>query len=72
MDGDPVLDALRRAVERAPDDVALRTHLAEQLLAAGLAAEAIGHAARLLAEDPADASRQALMRAAIAGANDPA
>ncbi|WP_088282491.1 hypothetical protein [Kineosporia sp. A_224] len=41
MTDEPTLIAsLRRAVAAAPDDVPLRLHLAEQLVAAGLGAQA--------------------------------
>jgi AAA+ superfamily predicted ATPase len=69
MDPGSVLDSLRRAVAREPADVALRAHLAEQLLAAGLAQEAVGHLGTLLAGDPGDLRYQALMRAALAGSD---
>jgi SpoVK/Ycf46/Vps4 family AAA+-type ATPase len=43
-DDDGALAALRRAVARLPDDPALRLHLAELLLTAGEAEEALAHA----------------------------
>lgn len=64
MDLARLLDSLRRAVDRAPDDDVLRAHLAELLLHAGDAHEAIGHLGRLLAADPADPHILALMRRA--------
>lgn len=47
-----LLDSLRTAVEAAPDDLALRMHLARMLSEAGESAEAIRHAAAVLQRDP--------------------
>jgi SpoVK/Ycf46/Vps4 family AAA+-type ATPase len=64
-DPDPALiGGLRAAVEADPGNHALRTHLAELLVAAGEAAEAIDHAAAVLADVPDD--RAALAQAAAA------
>jgi AAA+ superfamily predicted ATPase len=71
MDHARLLDSLRRAVERAPQDAALRAHLAELLVQAGLAEEAIGHVGLLLAGEPGNPTYLALMRAAIAGGAPP-
>lgn len=61
---DPLIDSLRRAVERAPDDALLRLHLAEKLLAAGAADDAIAECATVLALEPAsDQARQLMARA---------
>jgi AAA+ superfamily predicted ATPase len=49
-----LLDSLRTAVEAAPDDLALRLHLARLLAQAGENAEAIRHAAIILQSDPTD------------------
>ncbi|NII39429.1 SpoVK/Ycf46/Vps4 family AAA+-type ATPase [Curtobacterium flaccumfaciens] len=62
---DPLLDALRRAVQAAPDDVALRVHLGQLLLDAGRTEEATAEAAAALATAPADSSAAALMLAAL-------
>ena len=62
---DALIDSLTAAVTARPDDVPLRRHLAELLVAAGRPAEAIGHAAQLLARDPADPAAQRLMAAAL-------
>jgi AAA+ superfamily predicted ATPase len=71
-DVDPTLiDSLRAAVADRPDDIPLRVHLAELLLAAQSRDEAIGHLARALASDPHDVGVRALMARAIAG-GDPA
>ncbi|QFG24923.1 AAA family ATPase [Actinomadura sp. WMMB 499] len=49
------LDALRQAVEVSPDNLPLRRHLAEQLLAAGLLMDAEGQYREALALAPGDA-----------------
>ena len=49
MDLGRLLDSLRRAVAREPDDTVLRAHLAGLLVRAGLGAEAVGHLGLLLA-----------------------
>jgi SpoVK/Ycf46/Vps4 family AAA+-type ATPase len=71
VDDTALLDSLRRAVARDPDDVVLRAHLARALIDAGLGQEAVGHVAALLAEQPSDAGYQALMRAAMADPGPP-
>ena len=54
MRGDPsVIAALESALEQAPDDVAVRLHLAGLLLEAERPADAGGHARHVLARDPA-------------------
>ncbi|HEY2673020.1 MAG TPA: tetratricopeptide repeat protein [Rugosimonospora sp.] len=62
-----LIDSLRAAVADRPDDVPLRVHLAELLLAAQRRDEAIEQLARALASDPQDAGVRALMARAIAG-----
>lgn len=52
MSSDPLLASLRSAVEAAPDDVALRVHLAQLLVGIGLFDEAIVDAAGALIHDP--------------------
>ena len=52
MASDSLLTSLRTAVEAAPDDVALRMHLAQMLAAEGNSAEAVRHAAGVLQRDP--------------------
>jgi len=52
---DELLASLRAAVEAAPDDVALRLHLADLLAAAGLREEAVREAAQVLVRDPQNA-----------------
>ena len=68
---DALIDSLTAAVAARPDDVALRLHLAELLIGAGRAGEAIGHAAQVLARDPANEAAQRLMTAALPGAAPP-
>lgn len=65
MDEWALLDSLRRAVVREPSDSVLRTHLVRALIEAGMGQEAVGHVARLLAEDPADPEYLGLMRRAL-------
>ena len=49
---DAVLASLEAAVSARPDDVPLRLHLAELLLAAGRTSDAVRHASTALAADP--------------------
>ena len=67
MDGSPLIDSLRKAVEAAPQDVPLRLHLAGLLLGAGATAEAISHLAMVLAADPTCAEALDLMHRAVGG-----
>lgn len=62
---DPLIDSLSRAVEAAPDDVRLRTHLAGLLVSAGRGPEAVTHCAIALQHDPADEDARALMSRAL-------
>lgn len=61
MTDDPLVESLEAAVAAAPDDLVLRRHLAEVLVARGRGAEAVGHCARLLAVDPGDDAARRLM-----------
>ena len=72
MDLGRLLESLRRAVAREPDDTVLRAHLAGLLVRAGLGGEAVGHLGLLLAGDPGNTEYQSLMRLAIRPATDPA
>src|SRR5882757_7746750 len=63
----PIIASLRRALESAPEDVALRLHLAEQLIAHEDYAEAVREAAAVLAIDPTSADALALMNRAAGG-----
>lgn len=67
MDGSPLIDSLRKAVEAAPQDVPLRLHLAGLLLDAGASAEAISHLGLVLSGDPACAEALELMQRAMGG-----
>ncbi|MGA8114395.1 MAG: tetratricopeptide repeat protein [Actinocatenispora sp.] len=60
-----LIESLATAVRACPDDLRLRLHLAELLVAAGRNGEAITHVSVLLQQDPQDEKAQALMRAAI-------
>ena len=71
MSDSPLIDSLRAAVEARPDDLPLRLHLAELLVGAGRGAEAIGHAAQVLAREPGNATAQQLMTAALGGPATP-
>ncbi|WP_430785698.1 AAA family ATPase [Actinoplanes sp. G11-F43] len=65
---DALINSLAAAVEARPDDPTLRLHLAELLVAAGRGAEAIGHAAQVLAREPGNTAAQHLMGRALGGA----
>jgi AAA+ superfamily predicted ATPase len=57
MDAEPgLIESLRNAVSALPDDLGLRLHLASQLLAAGLRAEAVSQLGAVLQADPANAA----------------
>ena len=62
---DPLIASLTRAVEAAPDDVRLRTHLAELLIGIGRGAEAVTHCAIALQHAPTDDAARALMARAL-------
>src|SRR3954454_21529533 len=65
MSDSPLIDSLSAAVEARPDDLTLRLHLAELLVGAGRGAEAIGHAAQVLAREPGNETAQRLMTTAL-------
>jgi SpoVK/Ycf46/Vps4 family AAA+-type ATPase len=67
----PLLDSLRRAVGAAPDDVALRLHLAQLLLEAQQLSEAVTMVAVALQREPGNLEAQQLMARAI-GVSAPA
>jgi hypothetical protein len=69
---DALIESLRRAVEAAPDDVALRVHLADLLVQAGLTEEAVRDAAAALQRDPTDQAAQQVMGRAMAKPRGPA
>jgi SpoVK/Ycf46/Vps4 family AAA+-type ATPase len=62
---DAVMASLEAAVEARPDDIALRVHLAELLVAAGRRSDAIRHAAAALGVDPDSNAARAAMNAAM-------
>src|SRR6185295_14903800 len=72
MSDSPLIDSLTAAVEARPDDLTLRLHLAELLVGAGRGAEAIGHAAQVLAREPGNETAQRLMTSALGGPAQPA
>jgi SpoVK/Ycf46/Vps4 family AAA+-type ATPase len=65
---DALIESLRRAVEAAPDDLALRLHLAELLVGAGRGDEAVAHLGLVLAAEPDNANARTLMARAVGGA----
>ncbi|MFI5890312.1 AAA family ATPase [Actinoplanes sp. NPDC051513] len=67
MSDSPLIDSLSAAVEARPDDLTLRLHLAELLVGAGRGAEAIGHAAQVLAREPGNEAARRLMANALGG-----
>ena len=62
---DLLIDSLTRAVEAAPDDVRLRTHLAELLVEADRNAEAVTHCAVALQYAPTDERARTIMARAL-------
>ena len=68
----PLIASLRRAVEAAPADVPLRLHLAELLLGADRAEEAVPHLGVALGQEPTSAQALELMRRALAAPAEPA
>ncbi len=62
---EPLIASLQAALQARPDDLPLRLHLAELLLANGNTAEAISHAARALQQDPSNEAAKALMGRAL-------
>lgn len=63
---DALITSLTTAVEAAPNDLPLRLHLADLLVAAGRGPEAVAHVATVLANNPASEQALALMAAALA------
>lgn len=62
---DPLLDSLRQAVERSPEDVPLRLHLSRLLIGAGEHGDAIRHLGLLLQLDPTSTEALELMGQAL-------
>jgi AAA+ superfamily predicted ATPase len=56
-----VIESLRKAVESMPDDLPLRLHLAQMLVASGQRDEAVRHVGVILQRDPANADALALL-----------
>jgi SpoVK/Ycf46/Vps4 family AAA+-type ATPase len=67
-----LLDSLRRAVEAAPADVALRLHLAELLIDRGDATEAVTHLGVVLQQEPTSEQARNLLARATDAASEPA
>lgn len=61
----PLIESLSRAVESAPDDVPLRLHLADLLIADGQQDAAITHCAAALQRDPGSAAAREVMGRAM-------
>jgi SpoVK/Ycf46/Vps4 family AAA+-type ATPase len=62
---EPLIASLQAALEVRPDDLPLRLHLADLLLANGNTAEAISHAAQALQQDPSNEAAKVLMARAL-------
>ena len=67
-----LIAGLERAAQTSPDDVSLRLHLAELLLATGQPLESVPHVAAVLAREPSCAHAQVLMAEALAQIAPPA
>jgi SpoVK/Ycf46/Vps4 family AAA+-type ATPase len=67
-----LITSLRAAVAATPDDVPLRLHLAELLLANGSADDAIAHIAAALQRSPGSTDARALMARAVGAPAAPA
>lgn len=61
----PLIESLLKAVAASPEDLPLRLHLAELLLAEGRTGEAITHAASALQRDPANDAAHVVMARAL-------
>jgi SpoVK/Ycf46/Vps4 family AAA+-type ATPase len=68
----PLIQSMRTAVEAAPDDVPLRTHLARLLLESGERDEAVRQAAAVLERDPTSAEAREILLGATAPASEAA
>ena len=67
----PLIDSLVAVVAERPEDLPLRVHLAELLVADGRGPEAVPHLGAVLAADPANESAAALMRRALGVPGEP-
>lgn len=75
MAQDALIKELAAAVERSPEVLSLRLHLAELLLQDGRATEALGHCSTALTRDPGNTEALALLQrcsAALSGPTAPA
>lgn len=74
MPDDELIASLTRAVEAAPEDLALRLHLARLLVDSGAGPAAVEHLANVLARDPGSGRARDLMARALGSAppSDPA
>jgi SpoVK/Ycf46/Vps4 family AAA+-type ATPase len=66
----PLIQSMRAAVDAAPDDVHLRTHLARLLLESGACDEAVRQAAAALERDPGSTDARAVLLRATAPATE--
>jgi SpoVK/Ycf46/Vps4 family AAA+-type ATPase len=67
-----LIESLQAAVAARPDDLPLRLHLAQLLLAAGRQADAVTQVAQVLAHDPQNAAARRLMAATLSRSEGPA
>ena len=67
----PLIDSLVAVVAQRPEDLPLRVHLAELLVADGRCPEAVPHLGAVLAADPANEHAAALMRRALGVPSQP-
>lgn len=70
MTSSDLVESLLRAVAAAPDDTALRLHLAELLVAAGRGNDAVAHLATVLQQDPGAVRARELMASALRAGPD--
>ena len=63
---DPLIESMIAAVHASPQDLPLRLHLAQLLIAAGRGPEAVSHLAVALQQDPGHAEARTLMTRALA------
>ncbi|WP_431236255.1 ATP-binding protein (plasmid) [Mycolicibacterium psychrotolerans] len=72
MHDDPLIREMDAAVQRSPEVIELRLHLVELLLSRGDHADALSHAAAILAQDPANTDAVALVQRCTAALATPA
>ena len=61
----PLIDSLLQVLSDRPDDVPLRLHVAELLIADGRGSEAVQHCAVALQQDPSNQQAHALLGRAL-------